>query len=112
MKPGVVGERYYPSKDPNIKSRYISLEKMKKKKAKGIQRAEKNKHPLACLTSHKRLPSSVSLKSKCHSVYDQLGVGSCTSNSFCSAYKMMCHDKTFEPSRLYVYWKERLIEDG
>lgn len=54
------------------------------------------------------LPEKVDLRSKCGKVFDQGDIGSCTSQSVCSAY--MFDDPHFEPSRLYLYYKERLAD--
>jgi Cysteine protease len=55
--------------------------------------------------------SSISLQSNWPKIYNQLSIGSCTANAFCSCFKYLCPDKAFEPSRLYVYYKERLLEN-
>jgi C1A family cysteine protease len=48
--------------------------------------------------------SSHSLRELVTEVYDQGELGSCTANAFCAAYKILCKDKSFEPSRLFFYF--------
>ena len=57
-------------------------------------------------------PQSTSMRDKIRSVYDQGQCSSCTANAIAQAYRMISPDKAFEPSRLYIYYKERLIESG
>lgn len=52
----------------------------------------------------------VDLRAKLGTVYDQGEVGSCTANAICGAFKMLESDKSFQPSRLYVYAKERMMD--
>ena len=61
-----------------------------------------------------RLPDRVDLRPKCPSVFDQGLLGSCTANAIGSAYRFdllrqRAH-RTFEPSRLFLYYNERVIE--
>jgi C1A family cysteine protease len=58
------------------------------------------------------LPCCASLKSAVQEVYNQGAEGSCTANAYCAAYRILETDKSFLPSRAYVYWHERLQEDG
>lgn len=51
------------------------------------------------------------LSSEWPAIYDQGQIGSCTANAFCSCFKYLHDDRTFEPSRLYVYYKERYLEN-
>lgn len=53
-----------------------------------------------------------SLRKDWPEIYNQGDIGSCTSNAFCSAYRYLHEDKSFYPSRLYVYWKERFLENA
>jgi hypothetical protein len=53
----------------------------------------------------------VDLRSKFGLVYDQGQVGSCTANAIAGAYRLLETDKSFEPSRMYIYAKERLEQD-
>jgi C1A family cysteine protease len=57
-----------------------------------------------------KLPSQFSLRDKCPIPYDQGQIGSCTANAFCGAYKLLSGN-TWEPSRRYFYYYERLAED-
>ena len=47
-------------------------------------------------------------------VYDQGQLGSCTANAFCACFRILSsfqnENVDFEPSRLYLYYHERLIE--
>lgn len=60
------------------------------------------------------LPPSYSLNSHRNFTYDQGNIGSCTANAFCAGYRIMHNianrDPSFEPSRLYFYYHERLAE--
>jgi C1A family cysteine protease len=62
-----------------------------------------------------RLPILVDLRKTFSHVYDQGILGSCTANSVCSAYKYNVNRQkgpSFEPSRLFVYYNTRLIENS
>lgn len=63
-----------------------------------------------------KLPSSGSIKCLVKEVYNQGSEGSCTANAFCAAYRMLesnrLHNENFKPSRQYIYYKERWLEDG
>lgn len=68
--------------------------------------------PMAHLPTEKAiLPPKASLRGQVPEIYDQGELGSCTANAFCAAYRLLCADKTFKPSRLWVYFYERLAED-
>lgn len=59
------------------------------------------------------LPTSVDLRSKMPPVYDQGQLGSCTANAIAGAleYALMKEAMTdFVPSRLFIYYNERVIE--
>ncbi len=59
------------------------------------------------------LPTSVDLTSKCPPVYDQGQLGSCTGNSIAGAIEfeqMKQGMKSFVPSRLFIYYNERVLE--
>jgi len=58
------------------------------------------------------LPITMTLRNKIKTVYDQGQVGSCTVNSLLQAYNMLSYGSSFQPSRLYLYWHERLVEDA
>ena len=56
-----------------------------------------------------------SVKGYCTAPYDQGQEGSCTANALCMAYKVSCRvannkDADWEPSRAYIYYKERAAE--
>lgn len=55
-------------------------------------------------------PSKYSLRPQCPVPYDQGNLGSCTANAFCAAYKILTKNQ-FSPSRLYLYYYERMLED-
>ena len=59
------------------------------------------------------LPSSVDLRSECPPVYDQGQLGSCTGNGIAGAIEFDQRKqgtKEFTPSRLFIYYNERVIE--
>lgn len=69
----------------------------------------------APLASVQTLPLSVDLRSKCpKEIYDQGRLGSCTANAIAAAIEfdlMKQHaSKVFTPSRLFIYFNERLME--
>lgn len=56
------------------------------------------------------LPPSMDMRPNCPPVYDQLSLGSCTSNSACGAFEFELKKQgltDFMPSRLFVYYEER-----
>ena len=60
------------------------------------------------------LPAKVDLRKKCPAVYDQGQLGSCTANAIGAAFQfeMLKQDakNAFFPSRLFIYYNERVIE--
>jgi len=59
------------------------------------------------------LPPSVDLRSECPPVYDQGQLGSCTANGIAGAIQFDQQKqgtKAFTPSRLFIYYNERLME--
>lgn len=67
--------------------------------------------PEAILTN---LPPKVDMRSKCPPVYDQGQLGSCTGNAIAGAYQfelMKQEAPDFIPSRLFIYYNERVIEN-
>jgi C1A family cysteine protease len=59
------------------------------------------------------LPLSVDLRSQCPAVYDQGQLGSCTANAIGGAIEfdlMKQGSGAFTPSRLFIYYNERVIE--
>ncbi|SEC32784.1 C1 family peptidase [Terriglobus roseus] len=57
----------------------------------------------------KKIPSSVDLSGKCPPVYDQGQLGSCTANAIAAAIEFD-QKKRFVPSRLFIYYNERVME--
>lgn len=60
-----------------------------------------------------KLPTRVDLRSNCPPVYDQGQLGSCTANAIGAAVQydqMKQRRKTFNPSRLFIYYNERAME--
>jgi C1A family cysteine protease len=55
------------------------------------------------------IPSSMNLSSKCPPIYDQGQLGSCTANAIAAAIEFE-QKKRFVPSRLFIYYNERVIE--
>jgi C1A family cysteine protease len=65
------------------------------------------------LSLPKGLPTSVDLRSKCPPVYDQGQLGCCTGNGIAGAIQfdqMKLGKKSFTPSRLFIYYNERVME--
>lgn len=60
------------------------------------------------------LPARVDLRSKCPKQYDQGQLGSCTANAIAAALefdqKKQKQKPTFTPSRLFIYYNERVME--
>lgn len=60
------------------------------------------------------LPASVDLRPRCPPVYDQGPIGSCTANAIAAAVQFgrraQAQHPDFVPSRLFIYYNERLIE--
>lgn len=67
-------------------------------------------HPALLTPRTEQRPSRFDLKEKCPFVYDQGTIGSCTANAACMALVMLEPDHKFTPSRLWLYYKERLCE--
>lgn len=61
-----------------------------------------------------KLPAKMDLRKKCPPVYDQGVLGSCTANAIGAAFQfgLLKQDrgKEFMPSRLFIYYNERVIE--
>ncbi len=60
-----------------------------------------------------KLPLKVDLRTKCPAVYDQGQLGSCTANAIAAAIEfdqMKEKIKYFMPSRLFIYYNERVME--
>jgi C1A family cysteine protease len=60
------------------------------------------------------LPPSVDLRNACPEVYDQGSLGSCTANAIAGAIEFdqmkQAMSDVFVPSRLFIYYNERVIE--
>jgi C1A family cysteine protease len=60
------------------------------------------------------LPAKVDLRNQCPPVYDQGQLGSCTGNAIAGAHQFdqmkEAANKAFAPSRLFIYYNERVIE--
>ena len=59
------------------------------------------------------LPSAVDLRPECPPVYDQGQLGSCTGNGIAGVIEFAQRkqgNKEFSPSRLFIYYNERVIE--
>jgi len=59
------------------------------------------------------LPPSIDLRSECPPIYDQGQLGSCTGNGIAGAVEFdqgKQGSKQFTPSRLFIYYNERVIE--
>src|SRR6058998_3122371 len=63
----------------------------------------------------KALPALTDLRAKCPPVYDQGQLGSCTANAIGGAIEVeqmkQKKKKIFVPSRLFIYYNERVIEN-
>lgn len=60
-----------------------------------------------------KLSDHIDLRSECPPGYDQMSIGSCTSNAIGAAYEfdlLKQGKKDFMPSRLFLYYNERVIE--
>ena len=68
----------------------------------------------APLLQQPSLPPKVDLRPQCPAVYDQGHIGSCTANAIAAAIQFQRsaekHDPDFVPSRLFIYYNERVIE--
>ncbi|WP_033354555.1 C1 family peptidase [Kitasatospora aureofaciens] len=59
------------------------------------------------------LPPAADLRGQCPPVYDQGEIGSCTANAIAAAFEfelMRQNLQAFVPSRLFIYYNERVIE--
>ena len=59
------------------------------------------------------LPAAIDLRAGCPAVYDQGQLGSCTANAIAGAIEFdqrKLGNKVFTPSRLFIYYNERVIE--
>src|SRR5437762_5153061 len=62
----------------------------------------------------RRLPSKIDMRKNCPPVYDQGQLGSCTANAIGAAFEFeqmkQNHGAGFMPSRLFIYYNERVME--
>jgi C1A family cysteine protease len=61
-----------------------------------------------------QLPPVIDLRPQCPLPYDQGELGSCTANAIANCYKFVATKeklKLIDPSRLFIYYNERLIEN-
>src|SRR5271170_4919831 len=83
---------------------YLPIQELKK-------RGTKNK-PIAVPKGKKpKYAPKCSLRPTVHFVYNQGEIGSCTANALAAAIRIHEKDKSFLPSRLWIYFWERLVED-
>jgi len=54
------------------------------------------------------LSKKVDLRTKSNVIYDQGNLGSCTANALC--YCFVFNDPTYTPSRLFLYYNERVLD--
>lgn len=78
-------------------------------KLHNMRERQKTLPRLAKISAPCRL-SKASMRDAWPPIYDQGSIGSCTANAFCACYKFVNSKKDFEPSRMYVYYKERMME--
>jgi len=66
------------------------------------------------VTAPVQLPASVDLRPQCPPVYDQAQLGSCTGNAIAGGFQFeeikQNHSAIFQPSRLFIYYNERVME--
>ena len=79
-----------------------------------LERVPKKKLKFKAITKPTNLPASVDLRSMFRTTYDQGELGSCTANALCSVFEFETIDEKVDvglkPSRMFVYYNERLIE--
>lgn len=85
-------------------TKFIPLAKLK------LMRAKQKTLPKLPKISKPCKVSNASLRAAWPPIYDQGEIGSCTANAFCACFKYVSSKKDFDPSRMYVYYHERLIE--
>ena len=87
------------------KFQYLSLEQLKK------FQTHVNKKPLFSNVLSAALPAFGSVKNMVPEIYNQQN-NDCVANAVALSYRMTEKDKTFIPSRRYIYYKTRLVEDN
>lgn len=71
------------------------------------------KFKVSAPTAPRVLPPLIDMRPQCPPVYDQQDLGSCTGNALGAAYQfedMKLGHPSFIPSRLFIYYNERVIE--
>jgi C1A family cysteine protease len=58
----------------------------------------------------RNIPPKMDLSSRCPPIYDQGQLGSCTANAIAAAIEFDQKKKKFVPSRLFIYYNERVME--
>jgi|SRR3954463_2014077 len=75
---------------------------------------DRRDHYFTSAIEEKALPPKVDLTAQCPPVYDQGNLGSCTANAIAGAVqfdlKKQAEADYFIPSRLFIYYNERVIE--
>jgi len=78
-----------------------------------IERAPTSQLKLKSFLEIKKLPKQVDLRNKCPVIYDQGNIGSCTAQALAAAFEIKDGtSNTFVPSRLFIYYNERLLENS
>ena len=78
-----------------------------------IERTPVTQLKLKTFLEIKNLPKSIDLRNKCPGVYDQGEIGSCTAQALAAAFEIKDGiDNIFTPSRLFIYYNERLLENS
>jgi len=71
--------------------------------------------PVVIFPSNKRQPRRVDYREFCPPVYNQGKLGSCSANAVAGAFEfdsMKQHLEVFTPSRLFIYYNERVLTGG
>lgn len=93
---------------------YLNIDKVKQKALSRVSLQKDLVHNTTIRALGNK-PLITSIKNKCSFVYDQGNLGSCTANAFCAAYCILQNVKfttvKHQPSRLFLYFYERLIEE-
>ena len=72
-----------------------------------------HKYGITCSVSL-TLPPAIDLRSQCPPVYDQIDIGSCTANALAGLFQFVRTKEkkpNWTPSRLFIYYNERVIEN-
>lgn len=71
--------------------------------------------PFTLRLTEEQLPTSVDLRPQCPPVWNQGSIGSCTANAAAAAFEfdLRKQGKTdFQPSRLFIYYNERVLDQS